>query len=76
MNLRPFRSAALLCLLALAGYGLAPVAPPPAWTQAAHTYGHMWPDKDESARAAVSEVLAARTDYRADCLRTDAAAAP
>lgn len=32
-------------------------------------YGHLWPDKDESARAAVSEVLAAR----ADCLRTDAA---
>ncbi|WP_284976080.1 site-specific integrase [Arthrobacter sp. efr-133-TYG-104] len=29
-------------------------------------YGHMWPDKEESARAAVSEVLAAR----ADSLRT------
>ncbi|GGI03135.1 tyrosine-type recombinase/integrase [Arthrobacter liuii] len=29
-------------------------------------YGHMWPDKEESARAAVAEVLAAR----ADSLRT------
>lgn len=25
------------------------------------TYGHMWPDRDESSRAAVSEVLQART---------------
>lgn len=25
-------------------------------------YGHMWPDKEESARAAVAEVLAARAD--------------
>ncbi|PPH43462.1 site-specific integrase [Rathayibacter sp. AY1C9] len=33
------------------------------------TYGHMWPDKDESARAAVAQVLAAR----ADSLRTDSA---
>ena len=30
------------------------------------TYSHLWPDKDESARAAVSNVLAAR----ADSLRT------
>ncbi|SSC21808.1 site-specific integrase [Klenkia terrae] len=30
------------------------------------TYGHLWPDSDESARAAVGAVLAAR----ADCLRT------
>lgn len=30
------------------------------------TYGHMWPDADESARAAVASVLAAR----ADSLRT------
>lgn len=29
-------------------------------------YGHMWPDKEKSARAAVAEVLAAR----ADSLRT------
>lgn len=26
-------------------------------------YGHMWPDKDESARAAVADVLAARADF-------------
>jgi integrase len=30
------------------------------------TYGHMWPDSDEPARAAVGAVLAAR----ADCVRT------
>jgi integrase len=30
------------------------------------TYGHLWPDSDESARAAVGAVLAAR----ADCVRT------
>jgi integrase len=34
-------------------------------------YGHMWPDKEESARAAVAEVLAAR----ADSLRTSSALA-
>ncbi|WP_434619301.1 tyrosine-type recombinase/integrase [Arthrobacter sp. A5] len=33
------------------------------------TYSHMWPDKDESARAAVASVLAAR----ADSVRTEAA---
>lgn len=27
-----------------------------------NTYGHMWPDADESARAAVAKVLAARAD--------------
>jgi integrase len=27
------------------------------------TYGHLWPDSDESARAAVSAVLAARGDW-------------
>jgi hypothetical protein len=27
-----------------------------------NTYGHMWPDADESARAAVGVVLAARAD--------------
>lgn len=32
-------------------------------------YSHLWPDKDESARAAVQDVLAAR----ADSLRTEAA---
>jgi integrase len=31
------------------------------------TYGHLWPDADESARAAVGVVLAARADY----LRTE-----
>lgn len=36
------------------------------------TYGHMWPDKDESARAAVSAVLADRFSARADSVRTDA----
>jgi integrase len=33
------------------------------------TYGHLWPDKDESARAAIAEVLATR----ADSVRTMAA---
>ena len=33
-----------------------------------NTYGHLWPDADESARAAVGSVLAAR----ADSSRTDA----
>jgi integrase len=28
------------------------------------TYGHLWPDSDESARAAVGAVLAARAEYR------------
>ncbi|HUL28532.1 MAG TPA: site-specific integrase [Streptosporangiaceae bacterium] len=28
------------------------------------TYGHIWPDRDESTRAAVEEVLAARTEQR------------
>jgi integrase len=27
------------------------------------TYGHVWPDSDESARAAVGAVLAARGDW-------------
>ncbi|PKQ21741.1 MAG: hypothetical protein CVT65_16985 [Actinobacteria bacterium HGW-Actinobacteria-5] len=34
-----------------------------------NTYGHMFPDKDESARAAVAAALAARTDS-ADSVRT------
>lgn len=34
-------------------------------------YGHLWPDKDESARAAVGDVFAAR----ADLLRTEVASA-
>lgn len=39
------------------------------------TYGHMWPDKDESARAAVAKVLTARADSVADSLRTKPASA-
>ena len=30
-----------------------------------NTYGHMWPDADESTRAAVAVVLAARVDSAA-----------
>lgn len=36
-------------------------------------YGHMWPDKDESARAVVATILNDRLASRADWLRTDAA---
>jgi integrase len=36
------------------------------------TYGHMWPDKDESARAAVSAAFADRPATRADSVRTEA----
>lgn len=39
------------------------------------TYGHLWPDTDESARAAVSAVFADRPAARADSLRTDEASA-
>jgi integrase len=39
------------------------------------TYGHLWPDKDESARAAVSVAFADRPTTRADSLRTDSASA-
>ncbi|MGH1551003.1 tyrosine-type recombinase/integrase [Leifsonia poae] len=39
------------------------------------TYGHLWPDKDESARAAVSVAFADRPATRADSLRTDEASA-
>jgi integrase len=28
------------------------------------TYGHMWPDRDESTRAAIEAVFAARTEHR------------
>lgn len=38
-------------------------------------YGHMWPDKDESARAVVAAVMNDRFTTRADSLRTDAATA-
>ncbi len=35
-------------------------------------YGHMWPDKDESARAVVAAVFKDRDSARADSVRTDA----
>jgi integrase len=31
------------------------------------TYGHLWPDRDESTRAAVDAVLATRVANPADC---------
>jgi integrase len=34
-------------------------------------YGHLWPDADESTRAAVGAVIAARLQSPADALRTD-----
>ncbi len=34
------------------------------------TYGHLWPDRDESTRAAVDAVLAARVANPADSVRT------
>jgi len=37
-----------------------------------NVYGHIWPDKDESARAAVQVVIADRLGARADSLRTEA----
>lgn len=38
------------------------------------TYGHLWPDADESTRAAVGAVVAERlaAETTADALRTDA----
>lgn len=35
-------------------------------------YGHLWPDKDESAREAVAVAFADRLATRADSLRTEA----
>jgi hypothetical protein len=37
-----------------------------------NVYGHIWPDKDESARAAVQVVIADRLGARADSMRTEA----
>jgi integrase len=34
------------------------------------TYGHLWPDKDESAKAIVDAVIDARFDGPADSART------
>ena len=33
------------------------------------TYGHLWPDSDDSTRAAIDAVMAARADYSADLRR-------
>ena len=35
------------------------------------TYGHLWPDSDDSTRAAVDKVLAARAERPADSVRTE-----
>ena len=34
------------------------------------TYGHLWPDSDDSTRAAINRVIAARVSAAADYLRT------
>jgi integrase len=39
-------------------------------TTTLNTYGHLWPDSDDSTRAAVESVLSARTAALADNLRT------
>jgi hypothetical protein len=36
------------------------------------TYGHLWPDADESTRTAVGAVIRERFETTADALRTDA----
>jgi integrase len=36
------------------------------------TYGHLWPDADESTRTVIGAVVAARMEFIADALRTDA----
>jgi integrase len=35
------------------------------------TYGRLWPDSDDSTRAAISSVIAARSEALADRLRTE-----
>ncbi len=35
------------------------------------TYGHLWPDSDDSTRAAINRVIAARSEVPADSLRTE-----
>jgi integrase len=35
------------------------------------TYGHLWPDSDDSTRAAIDKVMAARARGHADSLRTE-----
>jgi integrase len=34
------------------------------------TYGHLWPDSDDSTRAAIDVVMTARVEHLADFLRT------
>jgi hypothetical protein len=34
------------------------------------TYGHLWPDADESTRTAIGAVIGGRMDSAADPLRT------
>jgi hypothetical protein len=36
------------------------------------TYGHLWPDADESTRTAIGAVIKERIEPTADALRTDA----
>ena len=38
------------------------------------TYGHLWPDSDDSTRAAIDAVMTARSGNSADFLRTEAGA--
>ena len=40
-------------------------------TTTLNIYSHLWPDADESTRAAVGAVIAARVEATADALRTD-----
>lgn len=35
------------------------------------TYGHLWPDSDDSTRAAIEAVMTARADAVADSMRTE-----
>lgn len=37
------------------------------------TYGHLWPDSDDSTRTAIAAVMAARADAGVDSLRTEGA---
>ncbi len=38
------------------------------------TYGHLWPDSDDSTRAAIEAVMAARAEALADSVRTEGGA--
>ena len=38
------------------------------------TYGHLWPDKDESTRATIDAVIKARFQDHADSVRTEGGA--